>query len=77
MGRLPESEEALKQAFKLDPDDSELEMLLQEVMLKNRTATTTGTAVTGTGTVTGREAEMKEAENELRGIRDRQKYEFV
>ncbi len=74
LGRFPESEEALKQAFKLDPEDSELEILLQDMMLRNRTAATTGTV---TGTTTGREAEMKEAENELRGIRDTHKYEFV
>ena len=67
--RFPESEEALKQDFKLDPDDPELEMLLQEVMLRNRTATTIGTS---------KEAEMKETEYEIRGIRDdRQKYDFV
>lgn len=68
MGRLPESEESLKQAFKLDPDDPELEMLLEEVMMRNRSASTGG----------GKELEMKEAELEVRGIRDdRQKYEFV
>jgi hypothetical protein len=38
-------------------------------MMRNRTANTTGT---------GKEAEMKEAEYEVRGIRDdRQKYDFV
>lgn len=34
--KMQESEAALKQAFKLDPDDAELEILLQEVMISNR-----------------------------------------
>lgn len=34
--RYSESEEVLKQAFKLDPNDRELELILQNVMILNR-----------------------------------------
>jgi hypothetical protein len=34
--KLDEAEECLKQAFKLDPDDRELETILEDVMVLNR-----------------------------------------
>jgi hypothetical protein len=36
MQRYQEAEEALKKAFKLDSEDQELEELLQQVMIINR-----------------------------------------
>lgn len=36
LGMLKESEEVLIKAFKLDPDDAEVEQILQAVMLQTR-----------------------------------------